>query len=154
MFNVLSPGSSAPRALAPRTLALPVTPCASGPSPGGRVCRPRRARASASGRRSRRAGSRKGVAELPRGQGCRRGSNCRARERLASVGAGWSCRDARAPSAPGLAAGVWAPGAVCAGPWSLSASTPDVPAVSVTLSTFAFHEVLLRSGTLRFPYRP
>lgn len=138
-------GGSAPRALAlepPGTARLPL---ARQGSPGGRVCRlpARRARASASGRRSRRAGSRKGVAELPRGQGCR-GEQPAARGAPGFLsGRVWSCRDARAPrSRPGR--GSVGPGAVCAGPWSLSASL-RCPGGECDPQHVYFHEVLLRS---------
>lgn len=169
--NVLSPASlrRAPRpARSPLgPLALPRLPLARrGPSPrrprvpaaprGGRGrlradgargarapgrvslnCHEGRVAAAASGRRAER---------LPRRAAAARGAPGFLSGRV------WSCRDARAPSAPGLAAGVWAPGPVCAGPWSLSASL-RCPGVECDPQHVYFHEVLLRSGTLRFPYR-
>lgn len=107
--NVLSPVSLR-RALRPAP--SPLGPLALPRLPLGRRCpSPRRPRvpaaprggrgASASGRRSRRAGSRKGVAELPRGQGCRRAERLPRAGRLASCRGGFGAADTRAhPALP------------------------------------------------------
>lgn len=87
-------------------------------------------------------GPRKGVAELPRGQGCRRGERLTRAGAWLPVGAGLS-RRTRAPSAPGLAAGVWASRRCVRWTLSLSASL-RCPGGECDPQHVYFHEVLLR----------